>query len=105
MKILLIDDDDLVLYTPSKVLRRNGDTVITTSNGDLGMSAFRQECPDLAPSVTAWAHAAFPELRADRSHHQPGDVAETALGLQPTMLGCRKPRSIAAPSARAGCIL
>ena len=40
-----------------------------------------------------------------RSYHQPGDVAETALGLQPTMPGCRKPRSIAAPSARAGCIL
>jgi hypothetical protein len=27
----------------------------------------------VAPSVTAWAHTAFPELRADRPYHQPGD--------------------------------
>jgi DNA-binding response OmpR family regulator len=47
MKILLIDDYDLVLYTLSRVLRRNGDIVITASNGDLGMSAFRRERPDL----------------------------------------------------------
>ena len=68
-------------------------------------------CPHVAPSVTAWAHTAFPELKADRSYHQPGDdspltllgqaihsvgrvVSETALGLQPAMPGYRKPRSI-----------
>jgi hypothetical protein len=27
----------------------------------------------LAPSVTAWTHTAFPELRADRPYHQPDD--------------------------------
>jgi hypothetical protein len=30
-------------------------------------------CQLLAPSVTAWAHTAFPELRADRPYHLPGD--------------------------------
>ena len=29
--------------------------------------------PLVAPSVTAWAHTAFPELGADRPYHQPGD--------------------------------
>ena len=29
-------------------------------------------CPFVAPSVTAGAHTAFPELRADRPYHQPG---------------------------------
>jgi hypothetical protein len=27
----------------------------------------------MAPSVTAWAHTRFPELRADRPYHRPGD--------------------------------
>jgi hypothetical protein len=36
----------------------------------------------LAPSVTAWAHMAFPELRADRPYHQPGD--DSTLGRHPT---------------------
>jgi hypothetical protein len=27
----------------------------------------------LAPSLTAWAHTAFPELKADRPYHRPGD--------------------------------
>jgi hypothetical protein len=27
----------------------------------------------VAPNVTAWAHIAFPELRADRLYHQSGD--------------------------------
>jgi hypothetical protein len=30
-------------------------------------------CRELAPSVTAGAHTAFPELRADRPYRQPGD--------------------------------
>jgi hypothetical protein len=39
----------------------------------IGMS---EDEPDswqlLAPNVTAWAHTAFPELRADRLYHQSG---------------------------------
>jgi hypothetical protein len=27
----------------------------------------------MAPSVTAWTHTAFPELRADRPYHQHSD--------------------------------
>jgi hypothetical protein len=37
-----------------------------------GESTEFAEDPQLAPSVTAWAHAAFPKLAADRPHHQPG---------------------------------
>ena len=33
----------------------------------------RVEWPVMAPSVTALAHRAFPELRADRPYHQPAD--------------------------------
>ena len=33
----------------------------------------RGKGPDLAPSVTAGAHTAFPELGADRPYHQPVD--------------------------------
>ena len=47
MKILIIDDDDLVLYTLSKILRSAGDTVVTAKNGARGMTAFRSEQPDL----------------------------------------------------------
>jgi hypothetical protein len=37
------------------------------------------QCPELAPIVSAWAYTAFPELRADRPCHQPGDFTEAAL--------------------------
>src|SRR6476660_3510049 len=32
----------------------------------------------MAPSVTALAHTAFPELRADQPYHQPGDAVYRA---------------------------
>jgi hypothetical protein len=32
-----------------------------------------REGPEMAPSVTAWAHTAFPKLRADRPYHRPDD--------------------------------
>jgi CheY-like chemotaxis protein len=47
LKILVIDDDDLVLYTLSRILRGNGDTVITAKNGAQGLDAFRSERPDI----------------------------------------------------------
>src|SRR5260370_1226694 len=47
MKILLIDDDKLVLYTLSRILRGNGDTVVTAANGDQGMALFRRERPEV----------------------------------------------------------
>jgi len=31
------------------------------------------QSPELAPSVTSWGHAAFPQLRAYRPYHQPCD--------------------------------
>jgi DNA-binding response OmpR family regulator len=47
MKILLIDDDKLVLYTLSRLFRNTGDTVLTAENGAEGMALFRRERPDL----------------------------------------------------------
>ena len=47
MKILLVDDDKLVLYTLSRILRSTGDTVLTAANGALGMVLFRRERPDV----------------------------------------------------------
>ena len=45
-------------------------SIRSAGNGfTLGLSEWRL----LAPSVTGWAHMAFPELRADRPYHQPGD--------------------------------
>jgi len=47
MKILVIDDDHLVRYTISKILRRNGFDVVTASDGKRGMAIFRDERPDV----------------------------------------------------------
>ena len=47
MKILLIDDDKLVLYTLSRILRSTGGTVFTAENGAQGIALFRQERPDV----------------------------------------------------------
>jgi DNA-binding response OmpR family regulator len=47
MKILLIDDDKLVLYTLSRLFRDTGDTVLTAENGAAGLALFRRERPDL----------------------------------------------------------
>jgi hypothetical protein len=46
--------------------------------------------PELAPSVTAWAHTAFLELRADRPYHQTFDgdiVIATKKGVNPLERG------------------
>src|SRR5271166_5853133 len=41
--------------------------------GCVGANVSPRERPLLAPSVTVWAHTVFPELRADRPYHQPGE--------------------------------
>jgi DNA-binding response OmpR family regulator len=47
MKVLVIDDDKLVLYTVSRILRNNGDEVLTAQDGREGMALFRRERPDV----------------------------------------------------------
>lgn len=47
MKVLVIDDDKLVLYTVSRILRNNGDEVLTAQDGHAGMALFRSERPDV----------------------------------------------------------
>ena len=47
MKILVIDDDQLVLYTLSRILERNGYEVVTATDGRRAMAIFREERPDV----------------------------------------------------------
>jgi DNA-binding response OmpR family regulator len=47
MKILVIDDDHLVRYALTKVLHRSGYDVVTASDGNRGMTVFRDESPDI----------------------------------------------------------
>ena len=47
MKILVIDDDFLLLRTMAKILASDGHEVITASEGSRGMVLFRQENPDV----------------------------------------------------------
>jgi len=47
MKILVIDDDNLVLYTLSRILERNGYEVVTATDGRRAMAIFRAERPDV----------------------------------------------------------
>jgi CheY-like chemotaxis protein len=47
MKILVIDDDPLVLYTLSRILERNGCEVVTATDGGRAMAIFRDERPDV----------------------------------------------------------
>jgi DNA-binding response OmpR family regulator len=47
MKVLVIDDDDLVRYTLSRILQSNGYDVVTASDGQRGMVLFRDEYPDV----------------------------------------------------------
>ena len=47
MKILVIDDDKLVLYTLSRLLRGTGSTVSTAENGAKAMDLVRKEQPDV----------------------------------------------------------
>src|SRR5260370_838221 len=47
MKILVIDDDPMVLYTVSKILRSGGYDVVTAANGIRGMHQFRDQRPEV----------------------------------------------------------
>src|SRR5579864_1581719 len=47
MRILLIDDDKLVLYTLQRVLRGQGHAVRAASDGSVGMQLLRSEPADL----------------------------------------------------------
>ena len=47
MKILVIDDDHMVRYTLSKILRNSGYEVVTAADGERGMTAFHAEKPDV----------------------------------------------------------
>src|SRR5438046_7782177 len=47
MKILVIDDDNLVLYTLSRILERNGYEVVTATDGRRAMAIFRAERADV----------------------------------------------------------
>jgi len=47
MKILVIDDDPMVLYTVSKILRIGGYDVATAANGICGMRQFRDQRPEV----------------------------------------------------------
>src|ERR1700738_2092640 len=46
-KILVIDDDHLVLYTLTRILERNGYEVVTATDGRRAMAIFRDERPDV----------------------------------------------------------
>lgn len=46
-KILVIDDDAMMLHTISKILMRSGHEVIMAEDGVRGIAAFRRERPDL----------------------------------------------------------
>jgi len=47
MKILVIDDDNLILYTLTRILERNGYQVVTATDGRRAMAIFRDERPDV----------------------------------------------------------
>jgi DNA-binding response OmpR family regulator len=47
MKILVIDDDDLICCTLARILSTQGHEVATASDGRRGMAAFRRVPPDL----------------------------------------------------------
>lgn len=47
MKILVIDDDQLLLRTITRILTADGHEVIGASEGSRGMTLFRQQHPDV----------------------------------------------------------
>jgi DNA-binding response OmpR family regulator len=47
MKILVIDDDDLVRRTVAKILRSDGHEVVCAGDGIAGMRVFREQAPEL----------------------------------------------------------
>ncbi len=47
MKILIIDDDELIRMTCRNILKKEGYTVLEAENGNVGMTVFKSESPDL----------------------------------------------------------
>ena len=47
MKILVIDDDDMVRRTIKRILRSDGHEVVTAEDGRRGMAKFREERPQI----------------------------------------------------------
>jgi DNA-binding response OmpR family regulator len=47
MKILVIDDNDSLVVSVSKILRSAGHDVAVAHDGEEGLSAFREDCPNL----------------------------------------------------------
>jgi DNA-binding response OmpR family regulator len=47
MKILVIDDDELVRRTVMKILRSDGHEVVCAADGSAGMALFRTEAPEM----------------------------------------------------------
>jgi Lipocalin-like domain len=74
VRSLTVDGERLQVLSPWRVNPNWPDkgmtrSIVTFVRSNRGAA----DCPDVAPSVTPWAHTAFPELRADRPYHQPGD--------------------------------
>lgn len=47
MKILIIDDDELIRMTCRNILKKEGYTVLEAENGNVGLSVFKAEKPNL----------------------------------------------------------
>lgn len=47
MKILVIDDDELIRMTCRNILQKEGYTVVEAGNGNEGLALFKAESPDL----------------------------------------------------------
>lgn len=47
MKILLIDDDELIRTTCRNILKKDGYTVVEAGDGNVGVQLFKSENPDI----------------------------------------------------------
>lgn len=47
LKILLIDDDDVIRLTMQSALKKRGFQVITAENGNIGLELFKKENPQI----------------------------------------------------------
>ena len=47
LKILLIDDDDVIRLTMQSALKKRGFQVITAENGNIGLELFKKESPHI----------------------------------------------------------
>lgn len=47
MKILVIDDDELILMACRNLFKKEGFTVLEASNGNAGLDLYKQERPDI----------------------------------------------------------